>query len=93
MEWTTAILILVIALGTNIPLGLWRSRLRKRSPKWFVSIHLGIPLLIFLRIYWDLPLAVIPAEVVAVLLGQVAGARLRPGLERRQALRDASAGD
>jgi hypothetical protein len=43
-------LLLVVALGSNVALGMWRRRLRPFSPTWFVAIHASIPLLVAMRL-------------------------------------------
>jgi len=69
-------LLLVAGLGTNLLLGIWRSGLPRFSPAWFVAIHASIPLLVAMRLVFVRTMWVIPAEVGAVLVGQVVGARL-----------------
>jgi hypothetical protein len=66
----------IIALTTNLALGVWRSRLRRFSPAWFVAIHASIPLLVAIRFVFSLPMWVIPPEVTFALAGQLVGARL-----------------
>ncbi|MBI4299584.1 MAG: hypothetical protein HY677_00480 [Chloroflexi bacterium] len=77
MSWTHLILLLVVAFAVNVPLGQWRSRQRKLSPRWLLGIHAGIPLIVLMRLIWDLSPYVIPAEVAAIVGGQILGARWR----------------
>jgi hypothetical protein len=69
-------LLFVAAAGTNVPLGIWRSGLRRFSLLWFIAIHASIPLLIALRFALSLPYWVIPPEIGLAVVGQFAGGRL-----------------
>jgi len=78
MEAISIALLFGVALGTNVPLGMWRRRLRRFSPAWFVAIHASIPVLVAMRLvlvpaYW-----VIPPEIGFAVVGQLVGARLFP---------------
>jgi hypothetical protein len=66
------------ALGTNVPLGMWRRRLRRFSPAWFVAIHASIPALVAIRLAFVPVNWVIPPEIALAVAGQFAGARLFP---------------
>jgi len=69
-------LLLAVALGANVPLGMWRRGLRRFSPAWFVAIHASIPLLIALRLALVQTNWVIPAEIALAVAGQLVGTRL-----------------
>jgi len=69
-------LLFVAALGTNVPLGMWRRRLRRFSPAWFVAIHASIPALVAIRLAFVSANWVIPPEIGLAVVGQLAGARL-----------------
>lgn len=69
---------LASALVLNIPFGMYRARLRKLSPAWFVAIHLPIPFLLFTRITFDVSPWWIPLGLTFAVLGQVIGGRLAP---------------
>ena len=70
------VLLLAVALGANVPLGMWRRGLRRFSPAWFVAIHASIPLLIALRLALVDTNWVIPPEIALAVAGQLAGTRL-----------------
>ncbi|MGD0229391.1 MAG: hypothetical protein ABSC19_03405 [Syntrophorhabdales bacterium] len=67
-----------VVLLLNIPFGYWRSRVRKFSVRWFLAVHLPVPLVIALRlasgIGWHY--ATFPLFVGAFFAGQVLGARI-----------------
>ena len=71
-------LLFAAALGSNVPLGIWRRRLRRFSPAWFVAIHASIPLLVAIRLALVGPNWVIPPEIALAVVGQLIGGRL-PG--------------
>lgn len=76
---TLAIGFLVVALvsfGINIPLGLWRATTRKFSFGWFISVHLGVPLIYFLRVSHELAYWTIPFFFAFAVFGQIVGGRL-----------------
>ena len=62
--------ILVIAL----PFGFWRAYTRKFSIRWFLSIHLPVPLEILVRVEAHLSYKFIPFTIAAFLAGQFLGA-------------------
>ena len=41
----------IIILLLNIPFGYWRAGVKKFSLYWFLSIHIPVPIIIFLRYY------------------------------------------
>ena len=73
--WTVALLVFLI----NLPFGYWRASARKFSPQWFVAALLPAPLVVALGIYSGMSwkLISLPVLVVAYLLGQFVGGRVR----------------
>ena len=71
-------IVAILVLLVNIPFGMWRAHLKKLSPKWFLAIHLPIPIVIFLRIYSDIgfQLYTYPVLVGAFFLGQYLGVKI-----------------
>ena len=66
------------ALATTVPLGMWRRRLRRFSPAWFVAIHASIPALVAIRLAFVSANWVIPPEIALAVVGQLVGSRLFP---------------
>ncbi len=60
----------------NLPFGFMRGKARKYSLKWFLYIHLPIPLIFLARTYSHLDYRYIPLFVGAAVLGQVLGGKL-----------------
>lgn len=65
-----------LALVLNLFFGYFRGKQRKFSFKWFLYIHLPIPLLVFARLYSHLDYRYIPLFLFAAVVGQIIGARL-----------------
>jgi len=67
----------VAALVVNLPLGYLREGTRKLSLKWFVYVHLSVPVIAYLRISNHVSAWAIPPFVACALVGQIAGGRMR----------------
>jgi hypothetical protein len=63
----------VFSFICNLPLGRWRATVKKYSPKWFLAVHLSIPLIIILRIKLGLSAWDIPLNLAAAVAGQLIG--------------------
>ena len=81
--WLKILLVSVICLLVNIPMGRMRERSRKFSWQWIAWIHASIPLIIALRIWLKLHPIAIPINIAAAVLGQVIGGA--PEKRRRKA--------
>ena len=79
--WTVALLVFLI----NLPFGYWRASVRKLSRRWFLAVHIPVPLVIALRIYSGLGFRLIsfPVIIGAFFLGQFVGGRLRNIIQGR----------
>ncbi|HSW64116.1 MAG TPA: hypothetical protein VLH56_12540 [Dissulfurispiraceae bacterium] len=73
---TVLALILVVALLLNIPCGYLRSREPKYSWKWFLWVHIPVPMIVALRIFMHTELKYIPLIILAAALGQFLGGRM-----------------
>ena len=73
MDWAHIVLVLLIALGLNMPLGAWRSHTRKFSLQWFLAVHLSVPFIVLLRLYWEVPVITVPLVIACAVLGQYLG--------------------
>jgi hypothetical protein len=70
------LIIACVAVLINVPMGYWRTRVRKYSLGWFLAIHLSIPLIFVLRIKSGLGYGYIPELFLAAIAGQVIGGKL-----------------
>jgi len=81
MEVISLKLLLVCAaiLAINIPFGYWRAGVTKFSWKWFLSVHLPVPLVILIRLWSGLgwQFSTFPLFIAAFFVGQLAGGKLR----------------
>jgi len=77
-------IILAVALVLNIPLGFIRAPQKKFSFKWFLYIHLSIPLLLWMRIHFGVGFTIIPFEVILAVMGQFIGSYIYKVSMRRQ---------
>ncbi len=62
----------------NIPFGIWRSKTKKFSLSWFLSIHLTIPIIFLMRMKSGIgfiPLS-IPIFIFAFFFGQFVGSKI-----------------
>lgn len=75
-QLTAVAVISVLTLGLNVFFGYFRARTRKYSFKWFLFIHLPIPIVVFARLYAHLDYRVIPVFLLAAIAGQVIGGRI-----------------
>ncbi len=70
-------MVLSLVILVNIPFGYWRENVKKFSWQWFISVHLPVPVIMFLRIRlgtgWEL--ATYPFIVGAYFSGQWLGAK------------------
>jgi len=69
----------VIVFSINLPFGFWRSKVKKFSLQWFLSIHLPVPVVYAIRIYagigWHL--TTFPVLIGSFFLGQFIGSRYK----------------
>ncbi len=74
MIWLFAVIIVVLL---NIPFGYWRENVKKFSLSWFLSVHVPVPMIIFLRIRLGLgwELTTYPFLIGSYFIGQLLGAR------------------
>ena len=70
--------LVALALSVNVPLGYLRSRARPLSWRWFLYVHISIPLIAACRLLSGFEFRVVPVLVVSALVGQLVGGRIRP---------------
>jgi hypothetical protein len=72
-----AILILFgLTLLINLPFGRARAKTKKYSFRWFLYIHVPIPIIFVIRTVSHIEMKYIPVFVLAAVIGQVLGGRL-----------------
>jgi len=70
------IIVSLIAMLVNVPMGYWRSTVKKYSVRWFLAIHLAVPLIFLLRVKSGLGYGYIPELVMSAVMGQLIGGKL-----------------
>ncbi|MEA3464675.1 MAG: hypothetical protein U9R29_01440 [Thermodesulfobacteriota bacterium] len=75
-------ILLAFALLANIPLGYLRQGIKKRSPLWFLYVHLSIPFIIALRIYFGFNWQIIPLTISSAVIGQLVGGFICKRMQR-----------
>lgn len=65
----------MLGMAANVPLGIWREHTEKFSPSWFVAVHAAVPFIGMLRKSVLMPKAAMAFTIGASILGQVIGSR------------------
>jgi hypothetical protein len=77
--------VLAIVLLVTLPFGFYRAYTRKLSLRWFLAIHLPVPLVFLARFEAHLSYTFIPFTCLAFATGQLVGSRVgRWRMKRRQ---------
>ncbi|KAE8701540.1 hypothetical protein F3Y22_tig00110546pilonHSYRG00041 [Hibiscus syriacus] len=72
---TKVLVIGMLGMAANVPLGIWREHTEKFSPSWFVAIHAAVPFIAMLRKSVLMPKTAMAFTIAASVLGQVIGSR------------------
>ncbi|NIQ94400.1 MAG: hypothetical protein GWN87_09435 [Desulfuromonadales bacterium] len=70
------VILLLSSFGLNVPLGYLRESQRKFSVRWFVYIHLSIPIIIAVRVTFGFGWGIVPLTLGFAVLGQLVGGYL-----------------
>lgn len=70
------VILMVFAFIINLPFGYRRSRERRKSPKWFMYIHIPIPFVVLMRYNLHMDIRYLPLSLAASIVGQYIGGRL-----------------
>ncbi|KAL6980388.1 hypothetical protein U1Q18_022030 [Sarracenia purpurea var. burkii] len=65
----------VLGMAANVPLGVWREHTEKFSPAWFAAVHAAVPFIAMLRKSVLMPKTAMAFTIAASVLGQVIGSR------------------
>lgn len=69
--------LLLVAFLLNVPLGYLRESCARYSVRWFVYIHLSIPIIVLLRMTYGFDWPVIPFTLGCAVVGQLLGGRMK----------------
>lgn len=72
----TVFLIMLFTFILNLPFGYFRSRSKKYSLKWFIYVHLPVPLVIIARLISNADYKFIPLFIISAIFGQFFGGKL-----------------
>lgn len=72
----TLIIITFVALILNLPFGYLRKAAKRFSLRWFVYIHIPIPFVILMRVWFGFSYKAIPLLLIGSMLGQLLGGYL-----------------
>ncbi|OMO81179.1 hypothetical protein COLO4_23715 [Corchorus olitorius] len=72
---TKVLVIGMLGMAANVPLGIWREHTEKFSPSWFVAVHAAVPFIAMLRKSVLMPKTAMAFTIGASILGQVIGSR------------------
>ncbi|MFH0915721.1 MAG: hypothetical protein V1912_04650 [bacterium] len=77
--------ILAAVILMTLPFGFYRAYTRKLSLRWFLAIHMPVPLVFLVRLESHLSYTFIPFTFLAFTAAQILGSRLgRWWIKRRQ---------
>ncbi|KAI7725580.1 hypothetical protein M8C21_019256 [Ambrosia artemisiifolia] len=65
----------ILGMAANIPLGIWREHTSKFSLSWFIAVHAAVPFIAMLRKSVLMPKTAMAFTIAASILGQVIGSR------------------
>ena len=73
------LIISVLIFIINLPFGYWRGSVKKYSLRWFLAIHIPVPIIVLIRIYSGIGFDwyTYPVFITAFFLGQLAGSRFK----------------
>ncbi|XP_050211152.1 uncharacterized protein LOC126661363 [Mercurialis annua] len=72
---TKVLVIGILGMAANVPLGIWREHTEKFSASWFAAVHAAVPFIGMLRKSVLMPKSAMAFTIAASILGQVIGSR------------------
>lgn len=72
----TILFLCVFTLFVNLPFGHMRAKTRRYSLRWFLYIHIPIPLIFIARTIAHIEFKYIPVLILAAITGQILGGKL-----------------
>ena len=84
--------VLVVVLMVTLPFGFYRAYTRKLSLRWFLAIHLPVPLVFLARFEAHLSYTFIPFTCLAFTTAQLLGSRVGRWWIKRRRIAPATVG-
>jgi len=72
---TKILVIALLGMAANVPLGIWREHTQKFSVQWFAAVHAAVPFIGMLRKSVLMPKSAMALTIAASILGQTIGSR------------------
>lgn len=72
---TKVLVIALLGMAANVPLGIWREHTEKFSVQWFAAVHAAVPFIGMLRKSVLMPKTAMALTIAASILGQTIGSR------------------
>ena len=72
---TKVVVIALLGMAANVPLGIWREHTTKFSVQWFAAVHAAVPFIGMLRKSILMPKSAMALTIAASILGQTIGSR------------------
>ncbi|CAD6204645.1 unnamed protein product [Miscanthus lutarioriparius] len=72
---TKILVIALLGMAANVPLGIWREHTKKFSVQWFAAVHAAVPFIGMLRKSVLMPKTAMALTIAASILGQTIGSR------------------
>ncbi|KAL6642607.1 hypothetical protein ACP70R_020788 [Stipagrostis hirtigluma subsp. patula] len=90
---TKVLVIALLGMAANVPLGIWREHTQKFSVQWFAAVHAAVPFIGMLRKSVLMPKSAMALTIAASILGQTIGSRAeRIRVKRAAAAKSAAEG-
>jgi hypothetical protein len=78
--------LIVAAIAVNLPFGAWRVTVPRFSLRWFLAVHLPIPVVFILRTAFGFSAWYIPVMLACAVTGQLLGSWLYHSWRSRHAV-------
>ena len=75
-KFYSILLLFVFTLLINLPFGFVRAKAKRYSFRWFLYIHVPIPLIFIIRNLSHIEMKYIPFFAIAAVMGQIIGGKL-----------------
>ncbi|XP_006662116.1 uncharacterized protein LOC102703901 [Oryza brachyantha] len=89
---TKILVIALLGMAANVPLGIWREHTEKFSVQWFAAVHAAVPFIGMLRKSVLMPKTAMVLTIAASILGQTIGSRAERIRLKRAAAKAAAEG-
>jgi hypothetical protein len=75
-EYWAVTLLFFLTVIINLPFGYARTRSKRYSLRWFLYIHVPIPVILIIRVMSHIEMKYIPIFALGALIGQIIGGKL-----------------